>query len=188
MNCFSFSRPHKCESTHTSQRISFVLHKPPTMVASAISLFDKALSFDYLLEDDDVIPSVEERPCEAMIWDSFDSTSSSSVDDYWPLFQEDDFILEEESDELLVANRTIDESSLPFEKRFEATRRSLELCMRRSQETRPSLTLSTTTEEISKHVEESSVKGVVDSVEQSARKLQSYFWAPSTEIVEHAQQ
>lgn len=66
--------------------------------------------------------------------------------------------------------------SLPFEKRFEATRRSLEECMRKSQESRKSLTITTPVDEKMKEFlkERKSVEGVVASVQNSTRNLQKW--------------
>lgn len=64
-----------------------------------------------------------------------------------------------------------DPSSLPFAKRFEVTRQNLEASMRRSQRTRPSLSLLTTTQ-VETYGRQISVKDVIESVKKSSLRLQ----------------
>lgn len=63
-------------------------------------------------------------------------------------------------------------NSLPFEVRYQATLKKLEESMRRSQETRKSLTMKTSKTE--KYERNHSVSGVVSSIESSSRQLQLY--------------
>jgi len=63
-------------------------------------------------------------------------------------------------------------SSLPFEARYQDTLKKLQESMRRSQETRKSLTMKTPkTEEYERN---HSVSGVLTSIEASSRQLQTY--------------
>lgn len=64
-----------------------------------------------------------------------------------------------------------DSLSLPFEERFEATAKNLAVSMKRSQETRKSLTVETPG--MRKYERNLSVSGVVNSVEASTQKLQT---------------
>lgn len=63
-------------------------------------------------------------------------------------------------------------SSLPFEARYQATLKKLQESMKRSQETRKSLTMKTTKTE--KYARNQSVSGVLSSIEVSSRQLQHY--------------
>ena len=62
--------------------------------------------------------------------------------------------------------------SLPFEARYQDNLKKLEESMRRSQETRKSLTMKTTKTE--KYERTHSVSGVLTSIEMSSRQLQGY--------------
>jgi hypothetical protein len=62
--------------------------------------------------------------------------------------------------------------SLPFEARYQDTLKNLEESMRRSQETRRSLTMKTTKTE--KYERTHSVSGVLSSIEVSSQQLQGY--------------
>lgn len=63
-------------------------------------------------------------------------------------------------------------SSLPFEARYHDTLKNLQESMRRSQETRKSLTMKTTKTE--RYERTHSVSGVLSSIEVSSRQLQNY--------------
>lgn len=82
----------------------------------------------------------------------------------------------EEDDERLLApileEMAAAPTSMPFEVRYEATLKKLEESMRRSQETRKSLTMKTTKTE--KYERTNSVCGVISSIESSSRQLQGY--------------
>lgn len=119
-------------------------------------------------------------------WEMEDSTmdldltlEETTWDDEIPIFQDEwraptdvldlleDFGMDIEDD--VVLGTSID--SLPFDKRFEATYRKLSRCMKRSQETRQSLTIKTNF--VEDHLKQGNTKTVVESVSDSAQKLQT---------------
>jgi hypothetical protein len=153
-----------------------------------------------LLSDDSVLWDDHYRD-----WSSTSSSSASSSDNFVcynydgsadPLFPEFDLVVaatassedlssSDEDDSLsmmeqrmLAYDPTSDSPfALPFEKRFEATKRSLEECMKKSQETRRSLTLTSYPEHEGMQEflkQRASVQGVVESVQASTRKLQKW--------------
>ena len=63
-------------------------------------------------------------------------------------------------------------SSLPFDERYQATLKKLQESMKRSQETRKSLTMKTKKTEEYDRVK--SVRGVLSSIEMSSTQVQSY--------------
>jgi hypothetical protein len=83
-------------------------------------------------------------------------------------------------DRFLVPHLSLDDdvffgtsvSSLPFEKRFEATAKNLAESIRRSQESRKSLMLEIP--EMSKYERNHSLSGVLKSVEKSTYQLEAY--------------
>jgi hypothetical protein len=147
---------------------------------------DRALSWglDSLLredDDDDDMPDVSDLLSDdSVLWDQ--STSLlPEYSDHELLFPEFDLATTSEDlsdeDSMELAYPPSDSPfSLPFEKRFEATKRSLEECMKKSQETRRSLTLTSPEHEGMKEFlkQRTSVQGVVESVQASTRKLQKW--------------
>jgi hypothetical protein len=65
-----------------------------------------------------------------------------------------------------------DKTNLPFEERYKATLSKLAESMRRSQQTRKSLSMKTT--KTAKYPRKNSVSGVLSSIEKSSMELQSY--------------
>lgn len=120
-------------------------------------------------DDDEAMPDVDAGMNEAMIWDQADFACDDE-----PLFPDLDM-----DDELLSSIALPEETNvlLPLEKRFEETQKSLEECMRKSQETRMSLTI--TTDHIKEHLKKREKPSVVDSVQESARKLQACIVVPA---------
>lgn len=82
---------------------------------------------------------------------------------------DDDRFLAPLLDEIMSSGPPI---ALPFEARYQDTLKKLQESMRRSQETRKSLTMKTTKTE--KYDRTSSVSGVLSSIEVSSRQLQGY--------------
>lgn len=154
-----------------------------------VSPFEQSLScLDWNLEgmDDELPPSISEISGRVVLRDwsvPVDMRSISSIDDEdWRMtFSNsdpfDEFNMDLDTDYFSLDSPLSEDekhaSSLPFDRRFEATRQNLEASMRRSQATRRSLTITTP------HVEEygrrGSVKGVIESVEDSSQKLQKCF-------------
>lgn len=103
-------------------------------------------------------------------YEELDFTSMDEVDTV-------PFLLEAASDVLQDDNHM-----LPFQKRLEATSRSLAASMMRSQETRKFLAAKTTKTE--NYVRRDSVKGVMESVQKSMAELQTLLpVASSVDIV-----
>jgi hypothetical protein len=105
--------------------------------------------------------------------DLFDSSCASPAG---PLEELDYMNVEEDDDRFFTplledeTQRTI--SSLPFEERYAVTLKKLQESMKRSQETRKSLTMKTPKTE--KYSRTKSVSGVLSSIEVSSHQLQGY--------------
>lgn len=118
-----------------------------------------------------------------MLWDPADSFVGwgGEQEEEEPLFP--DLHLD---DELFSSSSSVDmpDVLLPLELRFEETQKSLEECMRKSQETRMSLTLAT--DQLKEHLKERNPSTVVDSVQKSAKQLQACIVVPEALVVETA--
>jgi hypothetical protein len=170
-----------------------ILQGTPTMAPPEATpftaTFEKSLScLDWDLDgmDDELPPSLSEISCDVVfrdwsVQDEMLSNSSDDDEDWRVTFSNsdpfDEFGMDLDTDYFSfdppLGDDVKDASSLPFDKRFEATRLNLEASMRRSQETRRSLTI--TTSHVEKYERRGSVKGVIESVENSAQKLQKCF-------------
>lgn len=129
--------------------------------------------------DDEVISDLESTYLQD--WSLQDNSWTDENDwrlSLWPTSDPfDEFAMDLEKDDYLFgppfADDEMNASSFPLEKRFEVTRHNLEASMRRSQETRQSLTLNTS--QVEQHTRQSCIKDVIESVEESAQKLQTCF-------------
>jgi hypothetical protein len=167
---------------------------PPEATPS--SPFEQSLScLDWGLDamDDELLCAVSESSYHVSLRDWYlpDDVHSHAFDDDddWrmslssPTAPFDEFGMDRDSDDFFLFDTPLTEDeknacSLPFEQRFEVTRQNLEASMRRSQETRQSLVIKTfQVEKNDRNDRHGSVKGVVDSVEESAQRLQTSFIA-----------
>lgn len=138
---------------------------------------DRALSWglDSLLREDDDMPDVSDLLSDdSVLWDQTLPVGDELFPEFGLATASEDLSDEDSMD---LGYHLLDSPfSLPFEKRFEATKRSLEECMKKSQETRRSLTLTSPDDERIKEFlkQRQSVRGVVESVQDSTRKLQKW--------------